>query len=123
MKDYRTKNDFNFASGNSASFMYRNEIPYSAIPKKYLSEKKLSLKAKGLLTILYALPEKWDYNMQGLSKIANISIKALRPIINELIEFGYIERLRKQDYKGQFYYEYTIEIEPNQLYPYREIED
>lgn len=116
MIDYRTKNDINL--NGSANFYYKAEIPYSAIPKHYLTNKKLSLKAKGLLTILYALPDKWDYSMKGLAKINNISIKSLRPIINELIETGYIDRQRKNDKKGRFYYEYCIQIEPYQIYPH-----
>lgn len=95
----------------SATFYFRNEIPYATIPKEYLRDKNLSLKAKGLLTIIYTLPDLWEYNMKGLSKVTGVSIKVLRTIIKELEDNFYIFRDRKQDKKGRFYYEYIIEIE------------
>ena len=95
----------------SATFYFRNEIPYATIPKEYLRDKNLSLKAKGLLTIIYTLPELWEYNMKGLSKVTGVSIKVIRTIIKELEDNFYIFRDRKQDKKGRFYYEYIIEIE------------
>lgn len=102
--------DFNEAG--SAKFYFTNDIPYAAIPKYYLMDPRLTLKGKGLLTIIYSLPEKWQYNMKGLARICNSSIKALRPIIKELEIGGYVNRSRKQDLKGRFYYEYFITIEP-----------
>ncbi len=100
------------STAGTAKFYFNNQIPYAAIPKYYLKDYNLSLKAKGLLTIIYSLPEEWEYNMKGLARIANISIKSLRPIIQELEKNEYIERQRKQDLKGRFYYEYFINIEP-----------
>lgn len=96
----------------SAKFYFTNDIPYAAIPKHYLMDVRLSLKGKGLLTIMYSLPEKWEYNMKGLARICKLSIKALRPTIKELETAGYVTRFRKQDLKGRFYYEYFITIEP-----------
>ena len=97
----------------SATFFFKNEIPYAAIPKEYLKDKNLSLKAKGLLTIIYTIPEKWEYNMNGLAKITGKSLKVIRPILAELERNYYISRERKQDEKGRFYYEYIIDIKKN----------
>lgn len=98
---------------SNATFYFKNQIPYTAIPKEYLKDKKLSLKAKGLLTIMYSMPEEWEYNMKGLSKITGTSIKSIRNIIKELEENYYLFRRRRQNKKGQFYYEYIVDIARN----------
>lgn len=106
--------DFNEAG--TAKFYFTNQIPYAAIPKYYLKDIRLSLKAKGLLTIIYSLPEEWEYNMKGLCRITETTPKVIRPIMKELEMGGYIQRTRKQDLKGRFYYEYWITIEPYEFY-------
>ena len=62
---------------------------------------------------MYALPEEWEYNMKGLTKITGTSLKAIRTIIAELEQNFYLFRKRKQDKKGKFYYEYIIDISRN----------
>lgn len=98
--------------GGTATFFFKNQIEYASIPKYYLRDKRLSLKAKGLLTIIYTLPQEWNYNMQGLCKITGLSLKQIRTIIKELEEMHYIDRQRKQDERGKFIYQYFIFIEP-----------
>ena len=97
----------------TATFYYKNAIPYTAIPKEYLKDKALSLKAKGLLTVMYSMPDEWNYTLKGLSKITNVSIKSLRTTIQELERNYYLWRKRKQKKNGQFYYEYIIDIARN----------
>ena len=109
----KTKEDFNQVSGIGATFYFKNKIEYKAIPTYYLKDKLLSIKAKGLLSIIYSLPEDWEYSMKGLAKISNLTEKQLRPILNELIEKKYIRRDKKQEkISKKFYYEYWIFIEP-----------
>ncbi len=109
----KTKEDFNQTAGIGAKFYFENKIEYKAIPMYYLKDCNLSLKGKGLLTIIYSLPEDWEYSMKGLAKITRLTEKQLRPLINELIENKYLRRDKKQNIKNkQFYYEYWIFIEP-----------
>lgn len=96
----------------TAQFMFKNKIEYAAIPKSYLKDKNLSIKAKGLLTIIYTLPEEWQYNMKGLQKISNLTEKTLRNLIAELEKNNYIHRAKNQDKKGRFYYTYLVFVEP-----------
>lgn len=98
----------------SASFYFLNEIPYATVPKFYLLDKELSLKAKGLLTILYTLPEKWEYNMKGLSTVTGLSEKIIRNVLKELELLGYVERVKTQDKKGRFIYKYYIQTVPHE---------
>lgn len=92
----------------TTQFLFKNNLPYAAIPKQYLQNKELSLKAKGLLTIIYTLPEEWNYNMKGLQKISNLTEKTLRKLLDEIINQGYIHRSKQQDKRGRFYYTYII---------------
>ena len=77
---------------------------YSIIPNEYLRDKHLSLKSKGLLTIMYSLPNDWDYSINGLCKITNSGTTQIRNIITELEIYGYLERVQTKNEKGQFEY-------------------
>ena len=42
---------------------------YTVMSNYHLRDKNLSLKAKGLLSIMLSLPEGWHYNVRGLASI------------------------------------------------------
>ena len=42
---------------------------YTVMSNHHLRNTSLSLKAKGLLSLMLSLPENWDYTTKGLSKI------------------------------------------------------
>ena len=69
---------------------------------KWLRNKELSLKAKGLLSQMLSLPEDWDYTLAGLSHINREKIDAIREAVKELEKAGYIVRSRERDEKGRF---------------------
>lgn len=83
---------------------------FTIIPNDYLKDKKLSLKSKGLLTIMYSLPNEWDYSINGLCKITNSGITTIRTILTELEIYGYLERIQTKNEKGQFDYIYHVFI-------------
>ena len=56
----------------------------------HLRDKSLSLKAKGLLSQMLSLPEKWDYILQGLAYINREQLDAIRQAVHELERAGYI---------------------------------
>lgn len=85
---------------------------YQAIPTKFLEEKTMTLKAKGLLVHIYSLPNKWDYTMAGLSKITGTGIKQIRSTIEELELFGYLLRKQTRDKNGKLDYEYIVYVNP-----------
>lgn len=74
---------------------------YTVMSNCHLRDKRLSLKAKGLLSQMLSLPEDWDYTLSGLAYINRENIDAIRQAIKELESAGYIVRSRKRDEKGR----------------------
>lgn len=85
---------------------------YTVMSNYHLKEKEMSLKAKGLLSIMLSLPDDWDYSVEGLVAICKESKTAIQGILKELESFHYLLRVRKQNKKGQFEYEYNIFEQP-----------
>ena len=48
---------------------------YTTISNYHLRDKRLSLKAKGLLTMILALPEDWNFTIRGLSTICKEGVE------------------------------------------------
>lgn len=94
---------------------------FQIIPTDYLKDNSLGLKEKGLLTIFYSLPNDWDYTVKGLCKITNTGITAIRNILAELENNGYLIREQTKNEKGQFEYNYRIFIKKQNVKPTKNI--
>lgn len=68
----------------------------------HLRDKRLSLKARGLLSQILSLPEKWDMTISGLSKINRECSDTIASIIKELEATGYITRYRERRKNGTY---------------------
>ena len=91
---------------------------YTVMSNYHLRDKRLSLKAKGLLSQMLSLPEDWDYTLSGLSIINRESKDAIRSAVNELEKSGYIERRQTTDERGKFSVnEYVIHERPVEAAP------
>ena len=91
---------------------------YTVMSNHHLRNKELSLKSKGLLSLMLSLPEEWDYTLKGLSIICKEGIDAIRVSIIELEKQGYIERRRNRNTKGQLTNtEYIIHESPITVTP------
>lgn len=75
---------------------------YTTMSNYHLDDKRLSLKAVGLLSKILRLPDNWDYSVAGLSKICNEGKAAITSAIKELEETGYITRKRVHLENGTF---------------------
>ena len=75
---------------------------YTTICNRIFKDKRLSLKAKGLLAMLLSLSDHWDLSISGLEVILKEGKDSIRTTINELIKNGYIIREREKDKKGIF---------------------
>lgn len=81
---------------------------YTVMSNFHLQDKNLSYKAKGLLSYMLSLPEDWDYSINGLVAVSKEGTKAIRNILTELKENGYLIIEKNQNDKGQYDYEYQI---------------
>ena len=68
---------------------------YTTISNYHLRDKNLSLKAKGLLTLILALPEDWNFTIRGLSAICKEGAESIGTSLKELEKGGYIRRVQK----------------------------
>ena len=94
-------------------FHAKKTTDYTVMSNHHLRDKSLSLKAKGLLSQMLSLPEKWAYTLQGLVYINREQIDAIRQAVHELERAGYIVRTRERDNRGRLRgAEYTIYEEP-----------
>lgn len=81
---------------------------YTVMSNHHLRNKELSLKAKGLISLMLSLPEEWDYSVAGLVSICKESHTSVRSALKELEEHNYLIRERKNSEKGYFIYEYNL---------------
>ena len=76
-------------------------LNYTIMANYHLRDKEISLKAKGLLSLMLSLPPEWDYTLAGLAYINKEGIDAIRTAIKELEHTGYIVRSRQRNEAGQ----------------------
>lgn len=94
---------------------------YTVVDNFYLRDKRLSLKTKGLFTIMLSLPDDWDYSINGLAAFLKDGRDSVAKALSELERFGYLKRRRAMDEKGHFAgYKYDIFELPQTDTPYTE---
>jgi hypothetical protein len=90
---------------------------YTCMANYHLRDKELSLKAKGLLSVILSLPEDWKYSMAGLVAICKEGETAVKAAFKELEEAGYVTVTKlypNQTESGRIEYVYTIREQPRQ---------
>ena len=81
-------------------------------------DKALSLKSKGLLSMMLSLPEDWNYTTRGLAKICKEGVDAIGGALRELEAAGYIVRHQLRDRQGRISdTEYVIYEQPQPKAP------
>lgn len=82
---------------------------YTVMSNYHLRDKSLSLKAKGLLSIMLSLPDSWDFSNKGLAEIVKEGVSCVGSTIRELEAAGYIRRRQLHGADGKITdMEYTI---------------
>ena len=98
-----------------AVFRIEKTRDYTVMSNYHLRDRSLSLKAKGLLSLMLSLPEDWDYTMKGLARICKDGIDSISGGIRELEAHGYLVRARVRNENGQLgSIEYTILEQPKE---------
>lgn len=80
-----------------AVFRVQKTQNYTIMSNHHLRNKALSLKSKGLLSLMLSLPEDWDYTTRGLASICKEGVDSVCATVRELEAAGYIIRRRVRD--------------------------
>jgi hypothetical protein len=83
-------------------FRINKTANYTVMSNHHFKEKKMSLKAKGLLSLMLSLPDDWDYSISGLATLSKDGKDSIMSALGELEKFGYLSRKRITNDKGQF---------------------
>ena len=96
-----------------AVFRVEKTKDFTIMSNHHLRNVALSLKAKGLLSLMLSLPENWDYTTKGLARICKDGVDSIGAAIKELEKHGYLTRQRIRDSHGRLGdIEYTIHEQP-----------
>lgn len=96
-----------------AVFRVEKTKDFTVMCNHHLRNVKLSLKAKGLLSLMLSLPEDWDYTTKGLACICRDGVDSIASALKELEKHGYLTRQRVRFENGRLGdIEYTIHEKP-----------
>ena len=96
-----------------AVFRIEKNKNYTVMANYHLRDISLSLKAKGLLSLMLSLPEGWDYTTKGLACICKDGVDSICSTVKELEKVGYVQRRRLRNELGHLTeIEYTILEKP-----------
>ena len=85
----------------SQVFRVERNKNFTVMANYHLKDKRLSLKANGLLSVMLSLPDDWNYNMKGLARLSRDGLDSVRSTVNELERFRYVTRHRIRTETGQ----------------------
>jgi hypothetical protein len=94
---------------------------FTVMSNYHFREKGMSLKAKGLLSLMLSLPNDWNYSVAGLVTLSKDGKDSVMTALAELEKFGYLTRQQLVNEKGQFSgVEYHIFEQPQEQKPVAE---
>lgn len=85
---------------------------FTIMSNHHLKNRNLTLKAKGLMSLMLSLPDDWDYSMKGLVSICQENGTAVKTALKELKDNGYLKITGHREESGKFTYEYNIYENP-----------
>lgn len=90
---------------------------YTVMSNTHLKDKRLSLKAIGLLSVVLGLPEDWHYTVNGLVGIVKDGKDSVESAIKELKKNGYlrVEKIYPNENSNRIQYQYTFFENPQEV--------
>ena len=90
---------------------------YTVMSNTHLKDKRLSLKAIGLLSVVLGLPEDWHYSVNGLVGIVKDGKDSVESAIKELKKNGYlkVEKIYPNENSNRIQYQYTFFENPQEV--------
>lgn len=102
---------------------------YTTISNVFIKDEKLSLKAKGFLSLVMSLPSDWDFSINGICAVIKEGKTSIYNIISELKNLGYCEYTTIRNDKGlilgndYIFYEEPKTNKKDECYPYSDNPD
>lgn len=91
---------------------------YTVMANYHLRDENLSLRAKGLLSLLLSLPDDWNITIRGLMAFTKDGFDSIQAVMKELRDAGYISGEQKRGERGKLAgWEYTIRESPQRDLP------
>lgn len=98
-----------------AVFRVHKTKDFTVMSNHHLRDKNLTLKAKGLLSVILSLPDDWKYSIAGLAAICKEGTSAVKSALQELTDAGYVTVTKlypNQTETGRIEYVYDIHEKP-----------
>ena len=73
---------------------------YTMMNNHHFRNRSLSLKAKGVMSLMLSLPDDWDYTIKGLATLSKDGVDSVRSALKELEEQGYLTMKRVRNEQG-----------------------
>ena len=113
---------YNDGGKKMAVFRIEKNKNYTTMSNYHLRDRRLSLKAKGLLSLILSLPDGWDYSVRGLASICKESPDGIATPLKELEKYGYLFREQTRCSNGRLgKVEYVIYEQPQDNSPEQEL--
>lgn len=100
-----------------AVFRVHKTKDFTVMSNHHLRDKNLTLKAKGLLSVILSLPDDWKYSIAGLAAICKEGTSAVKSALQELTDAGYVTVTKlypNQTETGRIEYAYDIHERPQE---------
>lgn len=110
----------------SEVFRVEKNRDYTTMANFHLRDRNLSLKAKGLLSLMLSLPDDWEYSVVGFAQICKDGVSSIRATMKELQQNHYLTLVQSRDEYGRMsrneytIYEKPLSEEPHTEKPYAE---
>lgn len=78
------------------------ESNFTVVPNKLIFNRALSMKEKGILVVMFGLPDDWRFSIRGLATLNNDGVEATASALKSLERQGYLKREQLFDENGRF---------------------
>lgn len=94
----------------------KRDYPFTTIPNKFLRDKNISFKAKGLFAYMFSMANGWNFTIRSISNQQNQGEQLIKSALNELKNNRYVKYKKFSTGKGEYY----LDPEPNVENPHEE---
>ena len=86
---------------------------FATTPNALLYNSNISLRAKGLFAYIQGKPDKWNFSAERIALECKEGLQSVRSSIRELETFGYLQRVKYQNEKGHWEWDYILHSAPS----------